>query len=104
MLGALFSALHVLSLGIGLGAVVSRGLALRAVVAGEQWAVKRVLAADNFWGLAAILWIVTGLTRLFGGLDKALDFYLHNGFFWLKMTFFGLVFALEITPMLAFIR
>ena len=32
------------------------------------------------------------------------DFYLRNGFFWVKMGIFLLVFALEIQPMVAFIR
>ncbi len=104
MLAAFTSALHVLSLGIGLGAVFARGCALRALAAGEAQAVKRVLFADSFWGAAALLWIATGLMRLFGGLDKALDFYLYNGFFWIKMALFGLIFALEIAPMATFIR
>jgi len=30
--------------------------------------------------------------------------YWHNGFFWLKLALFGLVFALELTPMMTFIR
>lgn len=63
----------------------------------------RVLVADNVWGAASLLWIATGLTRLFGGFDKTLDFYVYNGFFWIKMGLFVLVFALEITPMLTFI-
>jgi putative membrane protein len=76
VLASLLSALHVLSLGVGLGAVFSRGMALRALTAGEERSVGRVLLADNFWGAAAVLWIATGLTRLFSGLDKTLDFYL----------------------------
>jgi putative membrane protein len=103
MLATLLSALHVLSLGVGLGAVFARGRALRAVAGGESGAARRVLFADTCWGLAALLWIATGLTRLFGELDKSLDFYLYNGFFWVKMGLFGLIFALEIAPMAAFI-
>jgi uncharacterized membrane protein len=30
--------------------------------------------------------------------------YWHNGFFWLKLALFGLVFAVELTPMMTFIR
>jgi putative membrane protein len=103
MLAALISALHVLALGIGLGSIFARGRALRAVAAGEASAVARVLFADNFWGAAALLWIVTGLTRAFAGLEKGRDFYLYNGLFWVKMALFALVFALEIAPMVAFI-
>jgi putative membrane protein len=104
MLAAIVSALHVLSLGVGLGAVFARGRALRAVRTEGARAVDRVFAADSLWGLAAFAWIATGLTRLFAGTDKPLDFYLYNGFFWLKMALFGLVFALEIAPMVTFIR
>jgi putative membrane protein len=104
MLAALFSALHVLALGVGLGAVFARGRALRALGGGDAEALGRVLFADNFWGGAALLWLATGLTRVFGQLDKGLDFYLYNGFFWIKMGLFALVFALEIVPMVAFVR
>lgn len=103
MLAAILSALHVLTLGIGLGAIFARGRALRAVAAGDARAIPGVLFADTFWGVAAGLWIVTGLARVFGGIEKSPDFYLHNGFFWLKMGLFGLVFALEIAPIAAFI-
>ncbi len=54
--------------------------------------------------MAALLWIASGLVRAFGRLEKTPDFYLRNGFFWVKMALFGLVLALEILPMLTFIR
>jgi len=101
---ALLSALHVLSLGIGLGAVFARGQALRRIAAEGPSAVRSAFLADSLWGLAALLWIVTGLGRLFGGVEKSLDFYLYNGFFWLKMGMFASIFALEITPMLTLVR
>ena len=104
MLAALLSALHVLGLGIGLSAVVARGRALRAISAGDTAATRAVLLADNFWGLAAFLWIATGLARAFGGLEKGADFYLFNGFFWVKMGLFGLILLCELTPMTTFIR
>jgi putative membrane protein len=101
---AIVSALHVLSLGIGLGAVFARGRALRAITATDAAAARGVLLADNFWGLAALLWIATGLVRLFGGLEKGVDFYLFNGFFWVKMGLFALILVLEFTPMTTLIR
>ena len=104
MLAAAISALHVLALGMGLGGVFARGRALRALSRGDASAVPRVLFADNFWGVAALLWIVTGLSRAFGGIEKGRDYYLYNGFFWVKMGMFALVFALEAAPMIAFIR
>ncbi|HEX5043826.1 MAG TPA: DUF2214 family protein [Candidatus Polarisedimenticolaceae bacterium] len=104
MLAAVLSALHVLSLGIGLGAVFARGRALRAVAASGQAAVRAAFLPDSLWGIAALLWIVTGLARLFGGVEKTVDFYLYNGFFWVKMGLFASVFALEIVPMLTLVR
>jgi putative membrane protein len=104
MLAALVSAFHVLSLGVGLGAIFSRGLALRALTTEGALARKRLFVADNLWGLAALVWLATGLTRLFGGTDKGLDFYVYNGFFWVKMGLFAMILALEICPMVTFIR
>lgn len=104
MLAAVLSALHVLSLGIGLGAVFARGRALRAVTREGESAVRSAFLPDSLWGIAALLWIVTGLGRLFGGVEKSLDFYLYNGFFWMKMGMFAAVFALEIVPMLTLLR
>jgi putative membrane protein len=99
------SALHVLALGIGLGSVFMRGRYLRALREGpEPRALDRLFAADSVWGVAALLWLVTGLARAFGHVEKAPDFYLRNGFFWVKMTLFAGVFALEMWPMVTFIR
>lgn len=104
MFAALVSGLHALTLALGLGAVFARGRALRAIAAEDTQALRRVLQADGFWGAAALLWIATGSTRLLAGLDKGVDFYLYNGFFWVKMILFASVFALEITPMAVLIR
>ena len=99
MLGAILSALHILALGMGLGAVVARGRGLKRVAAGDLAAVQGVLTADGLWGLAAGLWLATGLLRAFGGIEKAADFYLHNGFFWVKMALFAALLLLEVLPM-----
>lgn len=99
MLGSILSALHVLSLGIGLGAVVVRGRGLKRVAAGDLGAVQGVLTADGLWGLAAGLWVATGLLRAFGSIEKSPDFYLHNGFFWVKMALFAVLLMLEVLPM-----
>jgi len=98
---ALLSAIHVLTLALGLGAVVMRGRALGRPLDEAGW--QRLLAADNWWGIAAGLWIASGVARLFFG-GKEPSFYWHNGFFWIKLALFGLVFALELTPMMTFIR
>jgi putative membrane protein len=91
--------------GIGLGAVFVRGLRLRDLrrAPTEPAALAELFAADGLWGLSAALWIVTGLLRAFAGLEKATEFYVRNGFFYVKLALFAAVFALEIAPMLTFI-
>ena len=101
VISALLSAVHVLTLALGLGAVFARGRALAAPLDEAGW--QRLLMADNLWGIAAGLWIASGLGRVFFG-GKETGFYWHNGFFWVKLALFGLVFALETTPMITFIR
>jgi putative membrane protein len=101
IVSALLSAVHVLTLALGLGAVFIRGRALARPLDDAGW--QRLLAADNVWGVAAGLWIASGLGRVFFG-GKEPTFYWHNGFFWVKLGLFGLVFALELTPMMTFIR
>jgi putative membrane protein len=98
----LFAAFHLLALGIGLGAVWARGRALRGPL--DAAGLRRVFYADAWWGLAAVLWIGTGLVRLFGGLEKGTAYYFHNHVFWTKMALLGLILILEVTPMLALVR
>jgi putative membrane protein len=102
MISAFVSALHLLALAIGLPAVFLRGRALKGRLDADG--LRRLFAADNVWGVAALLWIATGLLRAFGGLEKGTEFYLRSPLFWTKMALFAAVFALEIRPMLTFIR
>ena len=102
MLSAVVSALHVLALGIGLPAIFFRGRALKGPL--DDPTLARLFAADNLWGVAALLWIATGLARAFGGLEKGSPFYLASALFWTKMTLFLAVGLLEIRPMTTFIR
>jgi putative membrane protein len=102
MLSAVVSSLHLLALAIGLPAVFLRGRALKGRLDADG--LRRVLAADNVWGIAAGLWVVTGLLRAFGGLEKGTEFYMHSPLFWVKMALFVLVLLLEIRPMITFIR
>lgn len=101
IISALLSAIHMLTLALGLGAVFTRGRALSGTLDQAGW--DRLLAADNAWGVAAALWIASGLGRLFFG-GKETSFYWRNGFFWTKLALFALVFALELKPMMTFIR
>lgn len=98
----ILAAVHLVALGIGLGAVWARGRALRGPL--DAPGVRRVLYADTWWGIAAILWIGTGLARLFGGFEKGSAYYLHNHYFWVKMGLFMSILLLEVVPMITFIK
>jgi putative membrane protein len=98
----LLAALHLTALGIGFAAIWTRARALGRLA--EEPAYRRVLAADTTWGLAALLWISTGLVRAFGGLEKGTAYYMQNPVFWVKMALLGLVLLLELWPMVTFIR
>jgi len=102
MTAAIVAALHFLALGIGLPSIYLRGRALKGRLNAEG--LRRLFVADAVWGVAAALWIVTGLLRAFGGLEKGTAFYLASSLFWTKMILFVLVVVLEIWPMLTFIR
>ncbi len=102
MIRWIFAAIHLLALGLGLGAVWSRGRALRDPL--DAAGIRRVLYADNWWGVAFLLWVVSGLARAFGGLEKGAASYIHTRLFLAKMAALGLILILEIWPMATFIR
>ncbi len=85
----LVAAFHLLALGVGLGAVWARGRALQSQL--DVPGLRRVFYADTWWGVAALIWIGTGLVRAFGGFEKGSFYYLHNH-------------VLEVAPMIALIR
>jgi uncharacterized membrane protein len=97
----LLSAIHVLTLAFGLAAVFLRGRAVTDPLDDAGW--WHLVAADNAWRIAAGLWIASGLGRLFLGGNEP-SFYWRVSLFWVKLALFGLVFALELAPMLTFIR
>jgi putative membrane protein len=98
----LAASVHLLALGIGLGAVWARGRALRSSL--DAGTLRQVFFADTLWGLAAVLWISTGLWRLIAGLEKGTGYYLQNHIFLAKMALLALVLLLEIRPMITLIR
>jgi putative membrane protein len=63
-----------------------------------------VFLADSLWGLAALLWISTGLWRLLAGLEKGTGYYLQNHVFLTKMALLILILVLELRPMVTLIR
>ena len=102
MASAIVSALHVLALALGLPAVYLRGRALKGRL--DREAMRKLFAADTVYGIAAALWVVTGLLRAFAGLEKGSQFYLASPLFWTKMALFVAVILLEIWPMATFMR
>ena len=98
----LLAGLHLLGLGIGLGAVWARGRALRSRLDGEG--LRSVFLADNLWALAAGLWLGTGLWRLLAGVEKNTAYYFQNHIFLTKMAFFVIIVTLEIWPIITLIQ
>ena len=98
----LFAALHLLGLGIGLSAAWGRGWAFRGTL--DSAGLKRVYAADIWWAVAGVLWISTGLTRLFASMEKSTAYYLDNRLFWTKMSLLAIIIALEIPTAITLVR
>lgn len=97
------AAIHLLAFALGFWAVLFRGTALRRLATGVGEA-RSVLIADNLWGISAVILLVTGGMRAFGGYEKGTDFYLHQPLFHLKMTLFILILLLEVAPMVTLIK
>jgi putative membrane protein len=102
MFRLLMAGLHLLALGLGMGAVLTRGNTLREPLTLDS--LRRTFRADTLWAVAALLWVVTGLWRMLGGLEKAREYYEMNHIFMLKMGLFVLLLALEAWPMITLIR
>jgi putative membrane protein len=101
---ALLSTFHLFALAIGVPGVVLRGVALRGLEKGDESAFPRLFAADAAWGVAALLWLGTGLARAFGPFEKSSAYYLHSGPFLIKMGLYVAIVLIEIWPMITFIR
>ena len=93
--------LHLLALAMGLAAVWGRARAMGDTRRHPEdpRALRRAFTADTWWGVAAVLWLVTGLWRLLAGMEKATTYYLGNSAFLLKMAIFIAILLLEIWPM-----
>ena len=99
----LLAAVHLLAVALGFWAVLVRGSAFRRLADGGA-EVRSVLIADNIWGISAVVLLISGGMRAFGGYEKGTDYYLHQPLFHLKMTLFVLILLLEIAPMVTLIK
>jgi putative membrane protein len=102
MLRIALAGLHLIALGLGLGAVIARGTALRE--APSNAALRRAFRSDSTWGIAALLWIITGVCRVLDGIEKPTSFYLTNPVFHAKIGLFLVILLLELWPMVTLIR
>lgn len=99
-----YASLHFIALALGFTGLFVRGLELRSLNRGEKKDLNRLFLADNLWGVAALLWIGSGVMRAFGGMEKGTEYYLANHWFAAKLGLFAIVFLLEIWPMITFVR
>src|SRR5690606_41423659 len=75
------AAIHLLALVIGSAGIGIRAFALRRIDT-DPGSLKTAFVGDSLWGIAAILWIGSGIWRAFGGLEKGTAYYLGSIAFW----------------------
>lgn len=101
------AAAHFITLGIGFTSLTLRGQQFK-LLANETSlrpeSLAKLFLYDNLYGVAALMWILTGVLRAFGGLEKGTTYYMQNNFFWVKMLLFLGVFLIEIKPMATLIK
>jgi putative membrane protein len=101
-IGWILAAIHLMALAIGVAGILGRAVALRGDLTGRD--LHRVFVSDGLWGLAALLWISTGLVRALGGFEKGWGYYAGNSWFWHKMGLLALILLLELWPMVTLVR
>ena len=96
-MSAFVASLHFLALGIGLGSIYVRARAFQRVAKGEPAALATALTADNFWGIAALLWIGSGQRQQVHAERHSLSRNLRNctgaggyAICWLRTSFLGI--------------
>lgn len=98
----LLAAIHLLAYGFALVSILQRSRGLRRCTSNED--LPAVFSADNGWGISALVLIMTGLMRVFGGFEKGATYYLHEPLFLVKMGTLLLILLLEVSPMMALLR
>ena len=98
----LLAAVHLLAFGFALASILRRTRGLRRCTSTED--LPAIFSADNGWGGSALVLIVTGTMRAFGGFEKGAGYYFHEPLFHVKMGALVLILLLEIPPMMALLR
>src|SRR6185503_17375652 len=98
MIRIALAAIHLLGVSIAIASIYLRALAFSDVT--DRAALHRAFRADNWWGGSALILIATGLWRAFASLEKTSSYYWTNHVFQAKMALLGLVFVLEVWPMI----
>jgi putative membrane protein len=98
----LIAAIHLLAYGFALASILRRTWALRRATVPA--ALRSLFRADTRWGISALVLVVTGLMRVFGGYEKGADYYLHEPLFHVKMALLVIILVLEVPSMLALMR
>src|SRR5215203_4400804 len=94
--------LHLIDLGLGLGGVIENSTALRE--SQSNYALSRAFRSDTTWGIAAALWLATGIWRMVAGIEKPSGYYYTNPAFHAKLGLFLLILVLELWPMITLMR
>jgi putative membrane protein len=98
---ALMAFLHHLMAFTLTACVVYEFVAFRRNMGMEE--IQRIQRVDLAYGISAGLLLIVGLLRVFF-FEKGVNFYIHNPFFWVKMTAFVIVALLSIDPTIRYIR
>ena len=94
----LLAFVHLIALPLGVAAIYMRARALRSTARGAE--PNSAVTADLWWGVAAFLWISTGLVRWLAGTEKPSDYYSHNWLFHTKLTLLLVILLLEVRPII----
>lgn len=98
----LLASVHLLAFGFALASILRRSRGLRRCTSTED--LTGIFSADNGWGASALVLVVTGAMRAFGGFEKGASYYFHEPLFHMKMAALVLILVLEIAPMMALLR
>jgi len=94
--------LHFISIFTITGALLTEAILIRNGMTRRE--LKRIVAVDAAYGVAAVVLLVAGFTLWLGGFGKPTAFYSDNWLFHLKLTLFLLVGLLSIYPTVFFLR